>query len=142
MTESSDRHADANDAARTNRIDAATIDAASGSNAARGTNRGAASDAQHVSKHGAPSTTSPDTAPRPSARLEFLGWLGMALLLAAYAAVSFDLVARDAPLYIGVNVVGAALVAVICAAKRAWPAFALEAAWIVISVPSLWSTGA
>lgn len=72
-------------------------------------------------------------------RLDHLGWIGMVLLLGAYAAVSFDLVERTGLAYVGVNVVGAALVAVICAAKRAWPAFALEVAWIVLTVPALWS---
>lgn len=70
--------------------------------------------------------------------LEHLGWLGMALLLGAYAAVSFDLFERTSLTYVGVNVLGAALVAAICAAKRAWPAFALEIAWIVLTIPALW----
>jgi len=90
----------------------------------------------------APAAHAPADDARSIAHLEALGWVGMALLLAAYAAVSFDLVARDAPLYVGVNVLGAALVAVICAVKRAWPAFALEIAWIALSVPALWSAGA
>lgn len=92
---------------------------------------------------GAGSGSVPPTAPlRPSARLEALGWIGMVMLLAAYAAVSFDLVARDGVPYVAVNVVGAALVGVICAAKRAWPAFALEAAWILLTIPALWSGAA
>lgn len=79
-------------------------------------------------------------APAPHPLLEWTGWIGMILLLGAYAARSFKWLEPSSLEYVGINVVGALLVAVICAAKRAWPAFFLEIAWVVLSVPALWGS--
>jgi hypothetical protein len=84
----------------------------------------------------------PATGPKTRPLLEWTGWIGMALLLGAYAARSFDWLDPHSFEYVGINVVGALMVAVICAAKRAWPAFALEIAWVVLSVPALWGGAA
>jgi len=59
-----------------------------------------------------------------------LGWIGMMLLLAAYAGRH----GMGPRTYALLNLVGASLVGVVCFAEQAWPAFALEIAWAGIAI--------
>lgn len=81
----------------------------------------------------------PPPVPRIARAVEGLAWLGTFLLLGAFAAVSNEWIERESFLYVSANVLGAGLVGVVCAWKRAWPALALEVAWIAITLSSDWS---
>ncbi len=61
------------------------------------------------------------------------GWIGMGLLLYAYAMRS-TLPPRA---YALLNLVGAALVGIACLVTRTWPALALETAWAAIALRDL-----
>lgn len=61
------------------------------------------------------------------------GWIGMAMLLYAYAARKNISPARYALL----NLIGAGLVGVNCLVTKAWPAVALETAWMAIALREL-----
>lgn len=65
-----------------------------------------------------------------------LGWVGAALLVLAYALLSAR---RLAPglLYHGMNIAGAAGLAVNCAVNNAWPSAALNVVWLVIGVVTI-----
>ncbi|MEZ5977951.1 MAG: hypothetical protein R3F34_07025 [Planctomycetota bacterium] len=79
-------------------------------------------------------------APRIARLLDAAGWIGIALLLGAYAALEYGAVEDDSTLYLAANVAGAYAVATVCAWKRAWPALGLELAWIAITLVPAWST--
>jgi hypothetical protein len=66
-------------------------------------------------------------------RTELGGYVGMVLLLLAYALSTADVLDRSSAAYHGMNGLGAALVAVSVYVKRAWPAFVLEACWTAIA---------
>lgn len=70
-------------------------------------------------------------------RIRLGGWLGMVLLLAAFALRLGDVLGGTSVAYIVLNVVGAALVAAQCALQRAWPALVLEVGWVVLTLASL-----
>lgn len=61
------------------------------------------------------------------------GWIGMAVLLFAYARRSW----LSARTYALLNLVGAALLAVVCFATMAWPAFVLQCIWGLIALGDL-----
>lgn len=58
----------------------------------------------------------------------------MILLLLAYARREH----WTATAYASLNLVGAGLLAVVCFAQAAWPAFVLEIIWGAISLRDLW----
>jgi len=69
----------------------------------------------------------------PPVAFEALGWLGMSLLLLAYAFR--DRMSRRANAM--TNLAGAASLAVSLAVKEAWPGLTLEAVWALIAVRDL-----
>lgn len=75
-------------------------------------------------------------APRSSLLAEAVGWYGMLAILAAYALLSFDVVAKGW-LYQTLNLTGGLGVAWVCWRKRTWQAFWLEAVWACIALVSL-----
>ena len=64
---------------------------------------------------------------------EVIGWVGVALLLLAYLLVSIEMI-KPHYLFQALNIVGAMGVGLSALMKDAYPATALEAAWIVIAV--------
>ncbi len=70
-------------------------------------------------------------------RIRLGGWIGMTLLLGAFALRLAEVWSGTAPAYVAANVVGALLVAVQCAWQRAWPALVLEVGWVVLTLLSL-----
>lgn len=64
---------------------------------------------------------------------EVIGWVGVALLLLAYCLVSLEKI-KPQYTFQALNVLGAMGVGVSALVKGAYPATALEAAWIVIAI--------
>lgn len=69
--------------------------------------------------------------------IEILGWLGAALVIAAYALVSYGSVQGRNRLYQSLNIAGALLLAVNTAWHGAWPSAAVNVIWIMIAVGTL-----
>ena len=68
---------------------------------------------------------------------EFLGWVGTALVLGAYALISFGvLVAGDWP-YQAMNLFGAIFVGYIAFKRRAYQPLALQVVWGVVAAIAL-----
>lgn len=65
--------------------------------------------------------------------MEVVGWFGMSLLVLAYLLVSMEWI-KPGYMYQAINIVGAACVGASALVKEAYPASALEGAWIVIAV--------
>jgi hypothetical protein len=68
---------------------------------------------------------------------EGLGWYGVAAILIAYALVSFDVLDSDTEWYQLLNLTGAAGVAIIAFAKRAYQPVVLNTVWAVIALVAL-----
>ena len=66
-----------------------------------------------------------------------LGWVGVAMLLAAYWLVSTQKAEGDSKTYQGLNLVGAVLVLVNSSYYGAYPSVGVNAAWIAIGVYTL-----
>jgi hypothetical protein len=62
------------------------------------------------------------------------GWIGMALLLGAFALVSKGTLAGTSRLYQLMNLVGAALLIINSGYYRAWPSAVLNVIWVGIGV--------
>ena len=62
--------------------------------------------------------------------------LGAVLILAAYAAAQFRLLEQRSYRYLGLNIVGSGILAVLAAEQRQWGFLLLEGAWALLS---LWS---
>lgn len=63
-----------------------------------------------------------------------VGWVGMVILVTAYALRERLSAAR----YSALNLVAACALAVTCYASEAWPVFALQIVWGSIAVRDLW----
>jgi hypothetical protein len=70
-------------------------------------------------------------------RIRLGGWIGMTLLLGAFALRLGDVLSGTSLVYVVLNVSGALLVGVQCAMQRAWPALVLELGWVVLTLASL-----
>ncbi len=64
---------------------------------------------------------------------EVIGWFGVAILIVAFGLNSFEIV-KPRRLYQLLNIVGAAGVGLSAFMKDAFPATAIEVAWIVIAI--------
>jgi len=64
--------------------------------------------------------------------------LGALLILAAFAAVQFDRMRPDSRLYLALNLVGSAILAVLAVAAEQWGFVLLEAVWAIVSAWGLW----
>jgi hypothetical protein len=66
--------------------------------------------------------------------VDFLGWLGAAAYLIAYALVSTKKLAGDSSIFQGLNLLGGVTLVVNSAYYRVWPSVAVNAAWAGIAV--------
>ena len=72
-----------------------------------------------------------------STLLEIAGWLGAALLLLAYALVSYGRVGGRSVLYQTLNIAASVLLAANTAWHHAWPSAFVNVVWIAIAVGAL-----
>ena len=64
--------------------------------------------------------------------------VGALLILAAFAAVQFDRMRPDSRLYLTLNLLGSAILAVLAVAAAQWGFVLLEGAWAIVSA---WGLG-
>lgn len=69
--------------------------------------------------------------------IEVIGWLGAAILVAAYGFVSYGLVDARSRIYQALNVVSGLLLAANSVWHRAWPSVAVNIIWMGIAVGAL-----
>ncbi len=69
--------------------------------------------------------------------IDFSGWTAAALILGAYALLSFGKIQARSPVYQWMNIVGAAGFIINCSANGAWPSVALNIVWLVIGFYAL-----
>jgi hypothetical protein len=69
--------------------------------------------------------------------VDFCGWAGMLLILAAYALLSNGKMQARSALYQWMNVAGAAGLIVNSGWNSAWPSVTLNVIWLVIAVFAL-----
>ncbi|HZT03943.1 MAG TPA: hypothetical protein VFA39_16950 [Steroidobacteraceae bacterium] len=72
-----------------------------------------------------------------STLLEVAGWLGAALLLLAYALVSYGRVGGRSVLYQTLNIAASILLGANTAWHHAWPSAFVNVVWIVIAIGAL-----
>lgn len=68
--------------------------------------------------------------------------VGAVCLLAAFVGAQTRLLAREGWVYLGLNAVGGAVLAVVAAAGRDWGFFLVNGAWAVVSLVGLARTAA
>jgi hypothetical protein len=68
---------------------------------------------------------------------ELFAWYGVAVILIAYALVSFDLLASDSLTYQILNATGAAGVMIISFMRRAYQPVVLNLVWTLIAVVAI-----
>ena len=73
----------------------------------------------------------------PSTVIDFLGWIGAALLLLAYALVSNRKLAGDSARFQLLNLSGGLMLAINSGYHGALPSVAVNAIWIVIGLATL-----
>ena len=66
--------------------------------------------------------------------LDGIGWLGAALVIVAYALVSFNRLTPGSLFYQGLNVAGSALLIVNTAWHAAWPSAVVNIVWAAIGL--------
>lgn len=59
--------------------------------------------------------------------------IGALLILAAFAAVQFDRMRTDSALYLTLNLVGSAILAVLALGSEQWGFVLLEGVWAIVS---------
>jgi len=64
--------------------------------------------------------------------------VGALLILAAFAAVQFDRMRPDSRLYLTLNLLGSAILAVLAVAAEQWGFVLLEGVWAIVSA---WALG-
>lgn len=69
--------------------------------------------------------------------IDIVGWLGMALLLTAFALASSKRISDTRSFYHLLNLLGAAAVFVNALTQRVWAVAAVEAVWVCIAVTGL-----
>jgi hypothetical protein len=69
--------------------------------------------------------------------VDLSGWLAAALILGAYALLSFGKIQARSPTYQWMNIVGAVGFIINCTANGAWPSVALNMVWLVIGFYAL-----
>ena len=67
---------------------------------------------------------------------DVLGWIGMVLVLAAYALLSTNKI-NSGKLYQFLNLIAAVFMAIGLLPKNAWFSFALQVAWGIIAIISI-----
>jgi hypothetical protein len=69
--------------------------------------------------------------------LEYLDWVGVVCILAAYTLSLFGYLSVRSPYYLGLNILGSALVGYISWKKRDLQPMVLNATWIAIAILSV-----
>jgi hypothetical protein len=69
--------------------------------------------------------------------VDLSGWAAAALILGAYALLSFGKLQARSPAYQWMNIVGAVGFIINCTANGAWPSVALNMVWLVIGFYAL-----
>lgn len=64
--------------------------------------------------------------------------IGALMILVAYAAAQTGRWSTDEPLYLWLNLVGSAILAVLAAITRNWGFLLLETVWAIVTAHSLW----
>ena len=67
---------------------------------------------------------------------DVLGWIGMVLVLIAYALLSTNKI-NNGKLYQSINLIAAIFMAIGLFPKNAWFSFALQVAWAIIAIVSI-----
>lgn len=67
---------------------------------------------------------------------DVLGWIGMILVLIAYAMLSTNKI-NNGKLYQALNLIAAIFMAIGLLPKNAWFSFALQVAWAIIAIISI-----
>lgn len=62
------------------------------------------------------------------------GWLGVGLIVGAYAAINFGIVEANNAFYLGANILGSILVGVDAYRQRNYQPVVLQVVWILISL--------
>lgn len=70
--------------------------------------------------------------------VDFLGWIGAGLVLAAYGLVSTKRLAGDGVVFQSLNIVGAVALAWNSAVSHAWPSVAVNVAWVGIGAVAMY----
>jgi hypothetical protein len=65
--------------------------------------------------------------------------VGALLILAAFAAVQFERMRPDSRLYLALNLVGSAILAVLALDAAQWGFVLLEGVWAIVSAWGLWA---
>ncbi len=65
--------------------------------------------------------------------IEIFGWLGMVMILVAYALLSFSVLPSNSLTYQLLNVVGSIAIAVVAYTKRAYQPMVLNIVWAFIA---------
>ncbi|WP_433218454.1 CBU_0592 family membrane protein [Dactylosporangium sp. CS-047395] len=69
--------------------------------------------------------------------IDFMGWIGAALVLAAYGLVSAKRLEGDGIVFQTMNIVGAVALAWNSAVSHAWPSTAVNVAWVGIGAVAM-----
>jgi hypothetical protein len=64
--------------------------------------------------------------------------VGALLILAAFAAVQFERMRPDSRVYLALNLVGSAILAVLAWVETQWGFLLLESVWALVSAWGLW----
>lgn len=64
--------------------------------------------------------------------------IGALLILAGFAAVQFERMRPDSRLYLALNLVGSAILAVLAWVESQWGFLLLESVWAIVSAWGLW----
>lgn len=67
---------------------------------------------------------------------DILGWIGMVLVLVAYALLSTNKI-NNGKLYQVINLIAALFMAIGLLPKNAWFSFALQVAWAIIAIVAI-----
>lgn len=73
----------------------------------------------------------------PGLGVELCGWLGGAVLISAYALVSFGRIAATGVMFQFLNLAGSVLLAANSAWHHAWPSVSVNLIWIGVGIGAL-----